>query len=159
MNYRIRRIDPRDDLRVGEIIRFCLHEYNAPEEGSALADPDLDCFSAVYSTEGNAYWVAEDETGTVVGGAGVGAMEGVPGVCELRKMYCMPEARGTGVAHRLLETALDYAKSFYSRCYLETFSNMIPAQKFYEKHGFTRTREHLGNTGHFLCDVLYIKDL
>ena len=107
MNFQIRRIEPRDDLRVGEIIRFCLTEYHAPKEGCALADPDLDCFSRVYASEGNAYWVAEDENGVVVGGAGVGEMPDVPGVCELRKMYCMPEARGTGVAHRLLETALD----------------------------------------------------
>lgn len=159
MTYTIRRIEPRDDLRVGEIIRSCLTEYNAPKEGSALADPDLDCFSTVYASEGNAYWVAEDETGLVIGGTGIGRMEGAPGVCELRKMYCMPEARGTGVAHRLLETALAYANNYYSRCYLETFSNMVPAHKFYEKHGFRRTQQHFGETGHYLCDVLYIKDL
>ena len=159
MNYIIRPIEPRDDRRVGEIIRFCLNEYNAPKEGCALADPDLDCFSTVYSSPGNAYWVAEDETGQVVAGAGIGTMKGVPGVCELRKMYCMPEHRRNGVATRLLTQALAYAKGYYERCYLETFSNMVEAQRFYEKNGFVLTREHLGETGHYLCDVWYIKDL
>ena len=159
MNYTIRPIEPRDDRRVGEIIRFCLNEYNAPKEGSALADPDLDCFSTVYNSPGNAYWVAENESGEVIAGAGIGAMPGVPGVCELRKMYCMPEHRGRGVAHRLIEEALRYAGGYYDRCYLETFSNMVEAHRFYERHGFTRTREHLGETGHYLCDVLYIRDL
>ena len=41
MTYTIRPVEPRDDKRVGEIIRYCLNEYNAPKEGSALADPDL----------------------------------------------------------------------------------------------------------------------
>ena len=160
MNYIIRPIEPRDDLRVGEIIRFCLNEYNAPKEGCALIDPDLDCFSTVYNSPGNAYWVAEDEeTGQVVAGAGIGAMEGIPGVCELRKMYCMPPHRRRGLATRLLNQALRYAKDYYERCYLETFSNMVEAQRFYEKNGFVRTYEHLGETGHYLCDVWYIKDL
>lgn len=159
MEYIIRRIEARDDKRVGEIIRYCLNEFNAPKEGSALADPDLDCFSTVYSTPGNAYWVAEAASGEVVAGAGIGEMPGVPGVCELRKMYCMPAHRGTGVAHRLIEAALAYAKDYYDSCYLETFSNMRAAHRFYEKHGFVRTQEHLGDTGHYLCDVLYLRTL
>ena len=74
-------------------------------------------------------------------------------------MNCIPEVRSTGVSHKLIETALDHAKKFFDRCYLETFGNMIAAQKFYEKYGFTRIYKQLGNTGHYACDVLYIKDL
>ena len=51
-------------------------------------------------------------------------------------MYCLPEARGTGISHKLMDLALEYAKKYYSRCYLETLENMIAAQKFYEKYGF-----------------------
>jgi putative acetyltransferase len=36
---------------------------------------------------------------------------------------------------------------------------MIPAQKFYKKYGFELTDERIGETGHFNCDVLFIKDL
>ncbi len=158
MNYTIRPIEARDDRRIEGIIRFCLDEYHAPHEGSAWADPDLHRFSEIYNVPGRAYWVAEDEGGTVVAGAGIGPM-GIDGVCELQKMYCLPEHRGTGVAHALLETALDYAARYYRRCYLETFSNMLAARRFYEKHGFTRTSERLGDTGHYLCDVLYTKEL
>jgi len=155
----VRPIEARDDRRVGEIIRACLHEYDAPEDGCALADPDLDSFSRVYAPAGRAYWVAEDETGAVMGGVGIAPLDGVDGVCELQKMYCLPAFRGSGAAHRLLETALSFAARHYRRCYLETFANMVEAQKFYEKHGFTRMDEPLGDTGHFRCDVRYCKEL
>ena len=95
-------------------------------------------FSEIYNTEGNKYWVAIDEAGKLVGGVGIGKLEGIEDVCELQKMYCLPEARGTGVSHSLMEIALEYGSIYYGRCYLETLDNMIAAQKFYEKHGFVR---------------------
>ncbi len=158
MTYTIRPVEARDNLRVKEIVQYCLDEYHAPHEGSAWSDPDLDRFSEVYAPEDCGYWVAEDENGLVVGGAGIGPL-GTPGVCELRKMYCMPEARGQGVGSRLIEAALAFARQHYTRCYLESFRNMTTAHRFYERHGFVRTEEHLGEVGHYLCDVLYIRDL
>lgn len=74
-------------------------------------------------------------------------------------MYCFKEARGTGISHKLIEIALEYAKKYYKKCYLETLSNMVAAQKFYEKYGFTRIDKPVIDTGHYACDVLYIKDL
>ena len=124
-----------------------------------MDDPYLGRFSQVYSTRGNRYWVAEDTQGKIVGGVGVGSFEEAPGICELQKMYCLPEARGTGIAHLLLQTALTYAKEYYRQCYLETFGNMIAAQKFYDKHGFYRIQSPLVDTGHYTCDVFYLKDL
>ena len=41
----------------------------------------------------------------------------------------------------------------------KTLANMIAAQKFYERYGFKRIDEPVGETGHFNCDVRYIKDL
>lgn len=74
-------------------------------------------------------------------------------------MNCLPEIRGTGVAHKLITIALGYAKKYYNKFYLETLENMIAAQKFYEKHGFKRIYEPVVKTEHFACDVLYIKEL
>ncbi len=44
-------------------------------------------------------------------------------------------------------------------CYLETLENMTAAQRFYEKNGFMRIDEPVIDTGHFHCDVRYIKEL
>ena len=80
-------------------------------------------------------------------------------VCELQKLYCLPGLRGTGAAQALMDTVLGFAAQNYSKCYIETFDNTIAAQKLYERNGFVRTTERYGATGHFACNILYIKDL
>ena len=157
MNYTIREIQSKDNGSVELIIRNCLIEFNGNREGTAWEDPDLCRFSEIYNTDNKKYWVAESDK--IVGGVGIAPLAGADGVCELQKMYCIPEVRSTGVSHKLIEVALDHAKKYFDRCYLETFGNMIAAQKFYEKYGFTRIDKPLGNTEHYACDVLYIKNL
>ena len=159
MEYTVREIQKKDNAQVEAVIRSCLIEFGADHEGTAWADKNLGRFSEVYSAEGSRYWVAVDESDRVVGGVGIGPLPGVDGVCELQKMYCLPAVRGTGVAHRLMAEAMSFAPRYYDRCYLETLDNMIGAQKFYEKHGFVRIYEPLLDTGHFCCDVRYIKSL
>lgn len=159
MKYTIREIEQRDDKAVESLIRTTLIEFGANHEGTAWADPDLCRFSKIYNSEGNRYWVIEGEDKRILGGVGIGALSGTDKVCELQKMYCLPEIRGTGLANRLLEIALDYARKYYKRCYLETLENMTRAQKFYEKHGFVRTYDQITITEHFACDVRYIIDL
>ena len=159
MKYTIREVKQIDDKEVENIIRSCLIEFGANHEGTAWADPDLGRFSEIYNTTGNKYWVAEDTEGKILGGVGIGKLEGIDNVCELQKMYCLPETRGKGISHALINTASEYAKQYYSKCYLETLDNMIAAQKFYEKYGFKRTYEPIVKTEHYCCDVRYIKDL
>ena len=159
MTYNIREIQQKDNKQVENVIRTCLIEFGANHEGTAWADPDLCRFSEIYNTEGNKYWVIEDENGIILGGVGIGNLEGTDKICELQKMYCLPQIRGTGLSHKLMDVALNYAKQYYKKCYLETLPNMIGAQKFYEKYGFVRIYEPVIKTDHFACDVLYIKDL
>ena len=159
MEYKIREIQEKDNKVVENIIRTCLIEFGANHAGTAWADPDLGRFSEVYNKDGRKYWVAENEEGTVVAGVGIGELRGAEGVCELQKMYCLPETRGTGVAHKLMEVALEYAKMHYKSCYIETLSNMIAANKFYKKYGFIELDKPLVQTEHNACDVWYIKEL
>lgn len=157
MTYTIRPIEVNDNAAVEGVIRTCLIEFGANHEGTAWADPDLGRFSEIYCTPGNRYWVAEDETGKIVGGTGIGRLTDT--VCELQKMYCLPQARGTGLAGRLMAIALDYARQFYAQCYLETLDNMIAAQRFYAKHGFTPAAQPPIETTHYACEVRLIRDL
>lgn len=159
MTYKVREIVATDNPQVENIIRTCLIEFGANHEGTAWTDPDLGRFSEIYNSEGNKYWIAENKHGKIVGGVGIGKLKGIEDVCELQKMYCLPEARGTFISHKLLKTALKYASQYYSRCYLETLGNMVAAQRFYEKYGFKRIDKPLVQTGHFACDICYIKDL
>ncbi len=159
MEYKVRQLKQADNSKIENVIRTCLIEFGADHEGTAWADPMLGRFSEIYNTQGNCYWVAEDQKGNVVGGVGIGKMQGVENTCELQKMYCLKEARGTGVAHTLMQTALCYAKNYYNAVYLETLPNMTAAQRFYEKYDFVRLEKPLGSTGHYACDVCLIKYL
>ena len=159
MKYKIREIEAKDNEEVENVIRTCLIEFNANHEGTAWTDPNLCRFSEIYNSDGNKYWVAENEEGKIIGGVGIGKLEGIEDVCELQKMYCLPCARGTGISHKLMNIALEYAKKYYKRCYIETLENMIAAQKFYKKYGFERIYQPLIKTDHFACDVRFIKDL
>ncbi len=159
MEYKIREIQEKDNAEVEKVIRTCLIEYGANHEGTAWTDPNLGRFSEIYHTEENKYWVAEEQNGKIVGGVGIGKLDGIDDVCELQKMYCLPEVRGTGISHKLMNIALKHARKYYRRCYLETLENMIAAQKFYEKCGFKRIDEPLVKTEHFACNVRYVKNL
>ena len=155
--YKIREIEEKDNKQVEYIIRNCLIEFGGNREGTAWCDPNLGCFSEVYDKPRHKYWVVENQEGIVVGGAGIGAL--TTDVCELQKMYCLEEARGTGAAHNLMQKCLLYAKDYYKKCYIETFGNMTAANKFYKKYDFQRLDKPFLETEHFSCDVWYIKDL
>lgn len=157
MTYTIRPIEAKDNAAVEGVIRACLIEFGANHEGTAWADPDLGRFSEIYCTPGNRYWVAEDESGRIVGGTGIGRLTDT--VCELQKMYCLPQARGTGLGAQLMAVALDHARNFYSQCYLETLDNMNAAQRFYAKHGFVPAENVPVQTAHFACQIRLIRDL
>lgn len=154
----IREIEEKDNKQVESLIRTCLIEFGANKPGCAWSDPNLGCFYQVYKVEKSKYWVAE-ENGRIVAGCGIGALPSVEDVCELQKMYSLKEVRGSGIASKLLELSLEFARKHYKRCYLETFDNMEAAKRFYEKNGFTKLKRPLIETEHYACDVWYIKNL
>jgi putative acetyltransferase len=104
--------------------------------------------------------VVEHE-GKIYGGAGIAALDNFEGnICELQKMYFLPEARGKGYGKQLMERCLEAAKSFkYGRVYLETMDNMYDAQGLYKRVGFELLTQPLGNTGHYSCPVQMIKNI
>ena len=156
----IRPIEPRDDAVVAAIIRKVMPEFGASGPGFAIEDAEVDTMHAAYSKPRCAYFVVECE-GQVRGGGGVAPLENAdPETCELRKMYFLPELRGLGAGHALMERCLDTAREFgFTRCYLETLENMYAARALYEKVGFQPIDCPLGDTGHYGCDAFYIRDL
>src|SRR5664279_1675906 len=93
-----RPMHPDDDSAVAGLIRSVMPEFGADGPGFAIHDPEVEHMCAAYSVTGAAYFVVEDPGGRVVGGAGIAALAGgEAGVCELRKMYFLPAARGQGM--------------------------------------------------------------
>jgi putative acetyltransferase len=156
----IRPIEPRDNAAVAAVIRTVMPEFGADGPGFAIHDTEVDDMHASYSRARSAYFVVERNS-TVIGGGGVAPLEGGEAdVCELRKMYFLPEARGMGAGARMMQHCLDAARRFdFKRCYLETLTGMDAAQALYRKHGFTTLDAPMGGTGHFSCDRFYLLEL
>ena len=158
--YLIRPIEPRDDPAVAAIIRSVMPEFGAGGEGFAIHDAEVGGMYSAYTKPRSAYFVLQVE-GKVAGGGGVAPLEhGEPDVCELRKMYFLPEARGLGAGQAMITRCLDAALAFgFRRCYLETLTGMDAAQALYRKHGFTPLCAPMGSTGHHGCDRWFIRNL
>jgi putative acetyltransferase len=156
----IRPIRSDDDAAIATIIRAVMPTFGASGPGFAILDPEVDHMSRAYARPGAAYFVVEDGE-RVLGGGGVAPLDGGPAeVCELRKMYFLPEARGRGAGAQMMSRCLDAARGFgYRQCYLETLEAMKDAARLYEKTGFRRIAGAMGHTGHFGCDRYYLLDL
>lgn len=156
----IRKIEHQDNARVAAVIRNVLIEHNVPKVGTAYADASLDCMFETYSADRSAYFVVEHGN-MLIGGAGIAPLENGPaGVAELQKMYFLPEARGTGMGAKMMETCLAFAKaSGFEYCYLETMPYMEAAQKLYRKSGFVYLDAPMGDTGHNSCPVWMLRHL
>jgi putative acetyltransferase len=159
-DFLIRPIEPRDNTTVAAIIRTVMPEFGADGPGFAIHDPEVDAMHAAYARPRSAYFVVECN-GVVAGGGGVATLEGGDAdVCELRKMYFLPEVRGIGAGGAMMQRCLDAARGFgFQRCYIETLTGMDAAQTLYLKHGFTPLCAPMGGTGHFGCDRFFIRDL
>lgn len=159
-DYLIRPIEPRDNAAMARIIRTVMPEFGADGPGFAIHDAEVDTMYEAYARPRSAYFVVE-RNGIVIGGGGVAPLEGgEEGVCELRKMYFLPEARGIGAGSAMMQRCLDAARAQgFRRCYLETLTGMDAAQALYRKHGFTTLCAPMGGTGHFSCDQFYVREL
>ena len=156
-----RPIHPEDDAAVAAIIRAVMPEFGADGPGFAIHDPEVNAMSAAYGVPGAAYFAVEAAEGRVIGGGGIAHLEGgEASVCELRKMYFLPEARGTGMGEKLLLHCLSVAKELgYKTCYLETLTGMDAAMRLYEKVGFQKLCAPMGSTGHGGCDRWFARAL
>ncbi len=156
----IRLIEKKDNPQIAIVIRSVLEDLNVAKVGTAYADKALDCMFETYQKPKAAYFVVEEKGGTI-GGAGVAQLDNYEGnVCELQKMYFLPEAHGRGVGAKMMEFCIVKAKEFnFEKIYLETMEYMIHAQKLYKQSGFEYIDCALGNTGHYSCPVHMIKAL
>lgn len=159
LTFQIRPIVAADNAAIAGVIRSVMPEFGASGPGFAIHDAEVDDMARAYAQPGCAYFVVELNR-CLCGGGGVAPLVGKNGICELRKMYFLPELRGRGAGNALIARCLEVATELgYRQCYLETLTGMDSAQKLYEKHGFARIPAALGSTGHFGCNRFYLRDL
>ena len=156
----IREIESEDNPKIAKAIRSVLIEMGVPKVGTAYEDVALDCMTETYDKPRKAYFVVVSGN-EILGGAGISQLDNYEGnVCELQKMYFMPEARGKGLGSEMMQKCLSFAKQVgFEQCYLETLRYMKDARKLYRKVGFKSLDKPLGDTGHYSCTEWMIKDL
>lgn len=158
--YQIRPVQSRDDAAMAAVIRRVMPEFGADGPGFALHDPEVDHLSVAYARPRHAYFVV-DHGGEVLGGCGIAPLEGGEAdVCELRKMYFLPQARGIGAGSAMMLRCLAAAREAgFARIYLETLTGMDAAKALYLRHGFRAIDGPMGGTGHFSCDRFFLREL
>ncbi len=156
----IRPIQKHDNAEIAAVIRKVLIELDVPKVGTAYADPQLDMMFETYNIPRAAYFVIESN-GFIVGGCGISQLENESElICELQKMYFLPEIRGLGLGNQIIQKCLQTAQEFgFQKCYLETMPYMEAAQQLYKKVGFDFIGAPMGNTGHVSCPVWMLKEL
>ena len=159
-NWAIRTIKKEDNQAVAKLIRSVFDEMEIPKVGTAYEDPYLDLMFEEYNKPKSVYYVVENE-GEIVGCAGIAPLENAdPAICELQKMYFLPQTRGLGIGSKMMDKCLEQARNFgFEKCYIETMPFMYAAQKLYKKSGFEYLDGTMGCTGHSSCPIWMLKSL
>jgi GNAT superfamily N-acetyltransferase len=123
-------------------ILVCLRSAFAPFECNytppAYADTILNHDTLVERFTAMSIFVAQDESGIIIGTIGCG-LEG-QGVGHLRGMAVSPDCQGKGVAEKLLNRAEAELRGLGCvRVTLDTTAPLKRAVRFYQRHGYLRT--------------------
>jgi len=142
------------------MIREVFREHDAPESGTVFSDPTTDDLFGLFQNTRSALWVAELD-GIAVGCCGIYPTRGLENNCvELVKYYLAKSARGRGTGRQLMEQCIDSAREFgYQKLYLESMPHFSKAVGIYEKLGFRKLNNPLGNSGHTSCTIWMVLEL
>jgi len=160
MQINVRPIAREDNAVLAKVIRQVMEEFGVNLPNTVYTDPTTDHLYELFQKEKAVYNVAELD-GKVVGGGGIYPTENLPeGVCELVKMWLLPEARGLGLGRSMIERCMQQAKELgYTKIYLESMPELKQALRIYEKFGFEYLNAQMGNSGHNGCQKWMIRTL
>ena len=156
----IRKIKKQDNPQMESIIRSVFFELNIPLQGTAFEDHETFKMYEACSGPRSIYYVLEHQ-GEILGGAGIKPLKSFDdSVCELQKIYSLPEIRGWGFGQKLLNRCLESAQKFcFDRCYIETIESLQNAVILYKRNGLLPIVGPMGNTGHHNCGLWMLKKL
>jgi GNAT superfamily N-acetyltransferase len=114
-------------------------------EGFGPATPDrTSTVAAAEMVPPDGAFVVVREDGRPVAGGGIRRL--APDVCEIKRMYVVPEARGRGHGRRVLEALEGVAVRLgYRRARLDTAQSMTIAMAMYESAGYRAIPDYNGN--------------
>ena len=131
--FNLRPATNADCQAVQDLVFAVLAEYGLSPDPEST-DRDLFDLDGFYFVQGGYFGVVEQAQRIV---ATLGLLRLDQNVCELRKMYALPELRGQGLGRFLLNAAITKARHWgCSRMVLETASVLTEAVTLYQGYGF-----------------------
>jgi GNAT superfamily N-acetyltransferase len=127
-----------------EIYRATLQEIDSAyrivseyyEAVGVVARDDHSAFEREYFGEDAGIWLAVVE-GEIIGCIGLHALPQRPGSGEIKRLYVQSRHRGLGVAEASLKTLEAFAaRHGYLELYLDSKDDLLPAIRFYQRHGY-----------------------
>jgi GNAT superfamily N-acetyltransferase len=144
----IRPFQKSDSDKVIEFISdIIVNEFKFKLEFDTL-DSDILAVDKNYNkSNGSCFWVAEtvvnddDYSNThqqkILGTTALRNLKQFESTCELKRMYVLRDFRRLGLGQKLLDIAIDFAKSVgYSRIVLDSSKALHPARALYLNNGF-----------------------
>ena len=134
-----------DDL---EVVRALFAEY-IHGLGIDLSfqgvDVELAQLPGKYATPWGVILIARNVAGEVLGCVALRPWR-QPGVCEIKRLYVRPVARGQALGRRLAEAVIDWAAhAGYQRVLLDTLASMRAARRLYAGLGFLPVAPYYDN--------------
>ena len=87
LDYEIRKVKLSDNLELERVLSTVMMEFNIPEKGTALSDPELKNIFNAYQNKSSIYYVIVSNN-KILGGAGISKLKNLnQNICELQKMY------------------------------------------------------------------------
>lgn len=106
------------------------------EAVSVVVREDAESFAREYFSDGAGIWLAY-EGAAVVGCIALRPLPQMERAGEIKRMYVKPQARGKGIAERLLKALEEYAaEAGHRTLYLDTKDDLTTAIRFYRRHGY-----------------------
>ena len=160
MNIDVISITAGFDSEVCNIIKQVGAEFGAVGEGFGPSDAEVLNMSRFYHDGVNSLYLIALVDGKLVGGCGIAPFNNSKTICELKKLFLLPDGRKLGLGKKLSIQCLEYAKTKgFKECYLDTLSSMQDAVRLYEGLGFTHLEMPLVGTLHGKCDIWMLKQL
>jgi putative acetyltransferase len=144
------RAVPWDDPE-GEALRIAQQEEVSTRYGVPDSEPGPKPTAADITVFLVAFEVADDGTEQAVGCGGLRTLD--PSHGEIKRMYVVPDRRGTGVSTAILSALEGEARGRgWARLVLETGDQQPDAMRLYEREGYTR----IPNFGYYADSALSI---
>jgi RimJ/RimL family protein N-acetyltransferase len=141
-DFKVRIYNKSDSEAVIRLIsHIIVDEFKFKLEIDSL-DSDMFCIEQHYNkSHGGCFWVAEhgnnNNSNQIIGTIAIRKLTQFESTCELKRMYVVREFRRLGIAQKMLDTAIDFAKNFgYKRVILDSSKYLDAARTLYLKNEF-----------------------